>query len=182
VKQIVQAHGASVRAESQGLGRGAAFYVEFPARTTSAFGHVALRDAPIVQRAAPDLTSMRVLVVDDDEDARMLVSELLAERGATVDVAESAEQALRRIGSFRPHVLVTDIGMPGADGYALIRSVRALPREAGGGTPAIALTAYARSSDEHRARQEGFQMHVAKPLDPSHLVACVAELRGAMSR
>jgi signal transduction histidine kinase/DNA-binding response OmpR family regulator len=181
VKQLVQAHGGLVRAESDGVDRGATFLVELPARAAPAFAPRPPREAAAVRTPAGDLRRMRVLVVDDEEDSRELVRQLLAERGATVDVAESALQALRRIEAFRPHVLVSDIGMPIADGYALIRSVRALPPESGGATPALALTAYARTEDERRAHDEGFQMHLAKPVDPSYLVACVAKLARGVS-
>ncbi|HEX3346386.1 MAG TPA: response regulator, partial [Polyangiaceae bacterium] len=182
VNQLVQAHGATIRAESPGLGRGSTFTLDFPMRVahgTAATGNgaAATANGHVVDAGSPpDLTSWRILVVDDEEDSRTLVCELLAKRGATVDGAASADQAMQRMEAFRPHVLVTDIGMPGADGYALIRSVRALSPEAGGHVPAIALTAYARAEDEQRARREGFQMHVAKPVDPSRLVALVAQL------
>jgi signal transduction histidine kinase/DNA-binding response OmpR family regulator len=176
VKQLVQAHGGSVRAESEGLGHGATFVVELPAREAAVFAARPSREPTAYGEGSGDIREMRVLVVDDEEDSRSLVSELFTKRGAIVDVAGSAEEALRRIESFRPHVLVTDIAMPRTDGYEFIRSVRALPAEAGGATPAIALTAYARSEDERRARDEGFQRHMAKPVDPLLLVSCVADL------
>jgi signal transduction histidine kinase/DNA-binding response OmpR family regulator len=178
VKQLVQAHGGSVRAESDGLGHGATFVVELPARVVPVFASRPSREPPPRAPSPVDIREMRVLVVDDEPDSRELVSELFTKQGAIVDVAGSAEEALRRLESFRPDVLVTDIAMPRTDGYEFIRSVRALPAEAGGATPAIALTAYARSEDERRAHDEGFQRHMAKPVDPLLLVSCVADLRG----
>jgi signal transduction histidine kinase/CheY-like chemotaxis protein len=176
VKQLVQAHGGVIRAESEGENRGSVFTMELPARTVPVFEPPSAPATPKLDAAIVRLDATRVLVVDDEEDSRLLVGELLAARGALVDVAGSADEALRRVPHFRPHVLVSDIGMPEADGYALIRNIRALPPELGGKTPAIALTAYARSDDQRRAMNEGFQMHVAKPVDPSELVLRVADL------
>jgi signal transduction histidine kinase/DNA-binding response OmpR family regulator len=176
VKQLVQAHGGTIRAASEGVGRGAAFTMELPARAVPGLGPPSSDGFREADASVVRLDAMRVLVVDDEEDSRILVRELLAARGARVVVAGSADEAMRHMAAFRPHVLVSDIGMPEVDGYTLIRNVRALPPEMGGDTPAIALTAYARSEDRRRAVNEGFQMHVAKPVDPSELLIRVADL------
>jgi CheY-like chemotaxis protein len=121
---------------------------------------------------------VRVLTVDDQEDARQLLREILAERGATVACAASASEAFQRMADFHPHVLVSDLAMPDQDGLDLIQSIRRLPSERGGLTPAIALTAYAHTDDAQRAMAAGFQMHVAKPVDPASLAVAVAYLAG----
>jgi CheY-like chemotaxis protein len=121
-----------------------------------------------------DLTGLSVVVVDDEPDARALVARVLHECGAKVAAAASAEEALELIESDKPDVLVSDIGMPGEDGYALIRSVRALAPDEGGRIPAIALTAYAREEDRVRAIVAGFQHHLTKPIEPEELIAVVA--------
>ncbi len=178
VKQLVHAHGGTIRAASEGLERGSSFTVELPARAAPLLGAgLAAGDlaAPGVEPSVARLERLRVLVVDDDEDSRSIVREVLAVQGATVELARSAEEALKKVGSFRPHVLVTDIGMPKSDGYALLQDVRALPAELGGRTPAIALTAYARDEDRERATSAGFAMHIAKPVDPLQLVSLVAD-------
>jgi CheY-like chemotaxis protein len=119
-----------------------------------------------------------VLVVDDEEDARILLKHVLGAQGADVHVASSATEALARFTEIRPDVLVSDIGMPGEDGYALMRKIRAQPAELGGGTPAAALTAYAGSQDAERAFLAGFQRHIPKPVEPATLVNVVANLGG----
>jgi CheY-like chemotaxis protein len=133
----------------------------------------------------PALEGLKVLVVDDEQDARQLMSEILGRRGAEVVAASSAAEALEVLQSWRPHVLLSDIGMPDGDGYALIRQVRALPEERGGATPAAALTAYAGAEDRARVLASGYQLHVAKPIEPSELASVVARLAagvGAASR
>jgi PAS domain S-box-containing protein len=182
VKQLVVAHGGTVRAQSEGEGRGATFTVTLPAigvvravsEPPSAPG--ALPGA--VAAAAPRLEGLTVLVVDDEEDALLLVEELLCERGAKVTAVRSAPEALAALENSKPDVIVSDIGMPEMDGYALLRQIRALPVSRGGRTPAIALTAYARREDAQRAFAAGFQMHVSKPADPVQLATIVANLGG----
>jgi signal transduction histidine kinase/CheY-like chemotaxis protein len=179
VKQLVVAHGGIIQAKSDGLGMGATFVAELPARTAPAFRPASAHNgtagvASIV--AAARLDDVRVLLVDDEDDTRALAREVLAGQGAIVEEASSAEEALRKIGSFRPDVMVTDIGMPYADGFSLINHVRRLPPESGGQTPAIALTAYALAEDRNRALAAGFQLHVPKPVDPLELVARIADL------
>jgi len=122
------------------------------------------------------LDGVRVLVLDDEADLRLLLCEVLGRLGAIVEAVARAEEALAKVSAFRPDVLVSDIGMPGTDGHAFIRKVRALPPELGGETPAIALTAYARPDDSGRAVAAGFQVHVGKPVDPAELVRVVAGL------
>jgi CheY-like chemotaxis protein len=121
---------------------------------------------------------LRVLVVDDEEDARHLLKTVLEKCGAEVTLAGSATEALRELGRTRYDALVSDIGMPGEDGYWLIKQVRALPPERGGRTPAAALTAYAGAKDRLRVLRAGFQLHVAKPVEPAELVTVVGNLAG----
>jgi PAS domain S-box-containing protein len=172
VAHLVRQHQGHLTAESDGAGRGARFTVRLPL----------LDDAP-EQDAAPrghaaravDLRGVSILVVEDDPDGRDLVTEILRSRGATVRAAASAAGALAALAEFQPMVLVSDIGLPETDGYALIRQVRAL---AGGaaGVPAVALTAYARPEDRDKALAAGFQRHLTKPVVPDVLCAVVAEL------
>jgi CheY-like chemotaxis protein len=113
---------------------------------------------------------------DHDQDALALLHEVLQTRGATVYVASSVAEAMQKFTEQRPDVVVSDLGMPGEDGFSLIRKLRMLPVEQGGRTPAVALTAYARSEDAQRAFAAGFQVHVTKPLEPSRLASVVANL------
>jgi signal transduction histidine kinase len=180
VKHIVQAHGGTVRAESDGEGRGAKFTLSLP-NPQSARAARGDSDRPSPPPATPTqrlptgkLAGLRILAVDDEEDTRELLVVVLEQQGATVDAAASCSEALALLERSSPDVLVSDIGLPGADGYELIRTLRA--RE-GAGTrlPAIALTAYARREDRRLALEAGFQAHVAKPVDPVELVNAVHE-------
>jgi CheY-like chemotaxis protein len=128
-----------------------------------------------------ELHDLTVLVVDDQPDARELILRVLEDCSARVFTAASAEEAVPLVESRRPDVLITDIGMPGADGYELLRRVRDLGASRGGRVPAIALTAFARSEDRTRALRAGFMVHVSKPVDPSELVATVAAVAGRVS-
>jgi len=179
VKQLVDAHGGTITAHSDGEGLGASFLVELPARA-AAPGDWARRAAPAHATASRQirLDGLRLLVVDDDEDSRDLIGLMLAGQGATVSSASSAGEALRLVADSPPDVLVSDIGMPDVNGYSLIRRVRTLPGHRGGRTPAVALTAYARAEDGERAFAAGFQAHVTKPVDPDRLTAVVANLAG----
>jgi len=179
VKQLVQAHGGTVRAESDGPGKGSSFVTELPARTIPALRlWRAHNDAAESwsRAAAVRLDDVRVLLVDDEEDARQLAREVLAGHGAVVEEASSAHEALQKLGTFKPDVMVSDIAMPSADGFSLIGRVRKLPPELGGQTPAIALTAYTLAEDRDRALAAGFQLHVPKPVDPLQLVSHIADL------
>ena len=124
----------------------------------------------------PDLTGIRVLVADDDADAQLLIEKVLGTQGAIVKAVSSAREALDVLGRERVDVLLSDIEMPGTDGYQLIRDLRLRPSQQGGSVPAAALTAYARTEDRLRALRAGFQLHLAKPVQPSELVTVVASL------
>ncbi len=186
VKQIAAAHGGTVEASSLGTGQGATFIVRLPARVaTEAVTRPSQPHDPGPELPAPNgrrLAGLSVLVVDDELDARELVAEAFVDAGATVYQAASARAALLEIEAHRPAVLVSDIGMPDEDGYALVRKVRALPADRGGQVPALALTAYARSADAERAYDAGYQKHVSKPVDPAELVELVAALAGRAPR
>jgi CheY-like chemotaxis protein len=121
-----------------------------------------------------DLQGISVLVVDDEPDSNEALQTLLGSRGAEVRVAGSARQALEILDGWRPDLVVSDIGMPGEDGYALLQQIRARPAARGGNVPAIALTAYARVDDRIRILRAGFRMHLVKPIDPGELIAVVA--------
>jgi signal transduction histidine kinase/CheY-like chemotaxis protein len=185
VKQLVTAHGGTVRAASEGAGRGATFTLEIPARSAIPAVTRSLRSSttsevtpPPQQAESPRLDGLRLLVIDDEPDALAVVGEVLRERGAQVDCVSSVEEALARFLQVKPDVIVSDIGMPDQDGYTLIRRIRALSVELGGRTPAIALTAYARAEDAQRAFAAGYQMHVSKPVEPTQLTSLVANLGG----
>ena len=124
----------------------------------------------------PLLAGVRVLFVEDQADARELITMMLAQDGAEVQTAVSATEALASCDEWRPDILISDIGMPGEDGYTLMKKLRARENERGGHIPAIALTAYGRREDRQRALTVGYESHVAKPVDPIDLVAAVASL------
>ncbi len=183
VKQLVELHGGSVRAKSDGEGRGATFVVCLPLAALlhePDQAHPAARRAFASPAADVDLRGVKVLVVDDEPDARELIRQLLQECHAEVHTASSAREGLATLQRLRPDLLLSDIGMPERDGYQLIRDVRRLAPDDGGRTPAIALTAFARSEDRTRAMLAGYQVHVSKPIEPHELVATVASLAGRM--
>lgn len=181
VKNLAELHGGSVRAKSGGAGKGSTFIVSLPISVVRSLTAGEQRHHPTASiegdaPACPDLAGVHVMVVDDDQDALQLVKRMLEQCNATVTICESGADCIKILTGARPNVLITDIGMPGMDGYSLIKQVRALPSEAGGTTPAIALTAHARSEDRRRAMLSGFDIHVARPVEPSELVAVVASL------
>ena len=183
VRHLAEAHGGVVRAESEGAGRGAKFVVTLPVQAVlrdegAEPAKGAGKPASNGKEPAGSLRGIRVLVTDDEEDARDLVATVLGMHDADVVTAASADEAILQIARHAPAVLVSDIGMPGADGYALIARVRALPTKAST-IPALALTAYARGEDRRRALAAGFQTYLAKPADPDELVRVVLELAGA---
>jgi CheY-like chemotaxis protein/anti-sigma regulatory factor (Ser/Thr protein kinase) len=180
-KQLVELHGGHISAESEGEGRGSTFRVSLPIAVVPKTQSVPDRAGRQIRTDAtferpPQLRGLRVLVVDDEEDSRGLVAAILHECGCEVTLASNVEQALERLRETRPDVLLSDIGMPEADGYDLIEQVRALPREQGGDVPAAALTAYARPEDRRRMLNAGYSIHLAKPVEPAELVAVVTTL------
>ncbi len=183
VRQLVELHGGTVHAASPGEGQGATFTVILPLMILHTDVMTPVRVHPQIEGEVslnPNslLYGLQVLVVDDEADARELLTTVLEECGARVIAVASAPEALSVLKQLKPDVLVSDIGMPDEDGYALMRTVRAIAAERGGQIPAMALTAYARSEDRIRALQAGFQMHMPKPLEPAELIAAVANLAG----
>jgi signal transduction histidine kinase len=180
VRRLVEMHGGSVRAESDGPGQGATFVVELPVLAGEPERRAHAADGPSAGEGngSPDLSGLRVLVVDDEVDSRDLMAVALEESGAEVMAVESAVRARGAFTGFRPDVLVSDIAMAEEDGYDLIRWIRDLPPDRGGAVPAAAVTAYARSEDRRRALLAGYNMHLAKPFDPGELLAVVASLGG----
>jgi signal transduction histidine kinase/ActR/RegA family two-component response regulator len=181
VKQLVELHGGSVGAESGGKGQGATFTVALPLRavrdSAAPSGEHPTSGRGCASRAPPvSLAGLTVLIVDDEPDARELVRSVLSEAGADVVLAASAAEGLACVQTHRPDLLVSDIGMPDRDGYQFIRSVRDLGSACGGRTPAIALTAFARSEDRTRAMLAGYQVHMSKPIEPQELVATISSL------
>jgi PAS domain S-box-containing protein len=182
VRHLVELHGGTVRAESPGQGQGAIFTVLLPvAPVYQSVGqgervHPAARDTLPLYDCPDRLDGLKVLVVDDEPDTRELLKAGLGRCGAQVTAVGSAAEALGAIVATVPDLLISDIGMPGEDGYELIRRVRELPAEGGGKVAAIALTAYARVEDRMQALRAGFQMHVPKPVELAELVAVAASL------
>jgi PAS domain S-box-containing protein len=180
VKSLVELHGGSVQAKSEGRDRGATLIVRLPT-ATAAMESAGMRESLAQESQVPELEipalpGTRVLLVDDDSDARSLISRILQDRGARVRAATGAKEALRIRDTEHFDVLVSDIGMPEVDGYGLIGMVRQLPRDRGGTLPAVALTAFAQPSDRTKALRAGFQSHVAKPVEARELVTTIGTL------
>jgi PAS domain S-box-containing protein len=186
VRQLVELHGATVEAASAGKNQGASFTVKLASAARHAEAVAgkppdpALHRRPSLHRGdkSLDLKGVRVLVVEDEPDTRDMILEILAEHHAEVRTATSAAEALAELDRGQLMVLVSDIGMPQEDGYVLIQKVRQLPQERNGSVPALALTGFASAEDRTRALLAGYQMHLAKPVEPSALVAHVASLAG----
>jgi CheY-like chemotaxis protein len=188
VRHIVELHGGTVAADSAGEGRGSTFTVTLPLSGASANASPA-RTPATASAAAPasaaprgaiadavDLAGTRVLLIDDEPDAREVISAILTRCNAVVTTAGSAREALNTVRGTTFDVIISDIAMPDEDGYWFVRQLRALPPEEGGSTPAAALTAYAREEDRQRALSAGFQSHLAKPVDPCDLANAIAQL------
>jgi signal transduction histidine kinase/CheY-like chemotaxis protein len=190
VRHLIEAHGGTVSARSPGEGKGATFAVRLPLaiakpvvdREREPRAHRGSPRHDVDGAVPPSLVGLRLLAVDDDQDSRDLIMTVLANAGAEVRVSASAAEALKIVQDWRPDVLISDIEMPGEDGYALIQKVRSLDAEGGGKVPAVALTAYGKAEDRRRSMSAGFSMHVPKPVDPTELVAIVqAATRGGRS-
>jgi PAS domain S-box-containing protein len=182
VRHLVELHGGTVKAESPGEGEGATFTVLLPVSPVYHVEdegervHPAARDTLPAFELFDRLDGLKILVVDDEKDTRDMLKAGLGQCGADVLVAASAAEALEAIGQSAPDLVISDIGMPGEDGYEMIRRVRQLPPESGGRVPAIALTAYARVEDRMQALRAGYQMHVPKPVELAELAAVAASL------
>jgi PAS domain S-box-containing protein len=191
VRHLVEMHGGTVRAESHGDGQGATFTIKLPLVVMRTFDARGASEADRVHPTAssdvpfncpPELEGLRLLIVDDEADTRTLLKAVLEQCGASVVAVASASEALTLLKETRPDVLISDLGMPGEDGYALIKKVRALPVEDGGQTPSAALTAYARVEDRMKVLRAGFQIHIPKPVEPAELIAVVVNLAGRTVR
>jgi signal transduction histidine kinase/ActR/RegA family two-component response regulator len=186
-RHLVELHGGSIEARSPGVGRGTTITVRLPVGplVSTTFGVTrvpATAEQAVSKPLASGAEGVRVLVVDDEADARDLVAYVFESCGMQVRAAASAAEARTELQTFTPHVIVSDIGMPAEDGYALIRSIRALPADDKKGVPAIALTAFARSEDRTRALLAGFNVHMTKPVEPTALVQAVLDLAGHVRR
>jgi signal transduction histidine kinase/CheY-like chemotaxis protein len=185
VRHLVELHGGSVEAESKGKGKGSVFTVKLPIlaafSSEDLVGVVAADPGSAARRGLPFafepvLSGVRVLIAEDEADARELIQMVLSGCGADVKACPSAAECFDELQTWKPDVLVSDVGMPGEDGYSLIRRIRKLPADQGGKIPAMALTAYARVEDRVKALSAGFQTHAPKPVEPRELVAAVASL------
>ena len=177
VRHLVELHGGTVSAHSDGVKQGATFTATFPLladRTEP----VAVAQCEPASADSHSLDGLRVLLVDDEPEAREVISTVITRTGAEVKACTSAHEALVKLMEWKPDVILSDIAMPDEDGYSFIGRVRSLPRDKGGETPAAALTAYARDVDRRQALDAGYQMHIAKPIGASQLVTLIARLAG----
>jgi signal transduction histidine kinase/ActR/RegA family two-component response regulator len=181
VKSLVELHGGSVQAKSGGIDKGTTFIVSLPVSVVHTLDLTENRQHPTIERTgrsthSPDLTGVSVMVVDDEPDACGLVRRIMEGAGAAVTTCCSGSECLALVGKLRPSVVIVDIGMSGMDGFTLMETLRTRDSGEGGCTPAVALTAFARSEDRRQAMLAGFDIHVAKPVEPSELVAVVSRL------
>jgi signal transduction histidine kinase/ActR/RegA family two-component response regulator len=176
VHDLIVLHGGSVQAHSEGEGKGATFTIDLP---TVAAQEIDANESGALSLGMTSLDRVRVLLIDDDDDARELSMAVLEQCGARVKAVSSSAQAIATLlespRSLLPHVIVSDLGMPAQDGYQLIRRIRAIDNELGR-IPAVAVTGYATADDVQRALSAGFQLHISKPMDPAAFVAAVADL------
>jgi signal transduction histidine kinase/CheY-like chemotaxis protein len=181
-RHLVELHGGTILAKSDGVGKGASFTIEFPTSFAREPQPIPASETPPSSPRSPKvpltLQGLRALVIDDDTDGREMLCAVLTQCGADVFSAGSAESGLAQAESLLPDVLICDVGMPEMDGYALIRRLRALPESAGARTPAIAVTGFAGEEDVRRALDAGFQVHIAKPVDIELFTSTVAKLAG----
>src|ERR1043165_7908998 len=178
VRHLVELHGGTVSAYSEGVGKGATFSASFPLLTDRAEPIAVMHGAEIHATELRSLDGLRVLLVDDELETRQIISTVVERTGAEVKTCGSAREALTELVGWRPHGILSDIAMPDEDGYSFINRVRSLSQDEGGNTPAAALTAYARDEDRKQALAAGYQMHIAKPIGAGQLVNMIAKLAG----
>ena len=187
-KTIVELHGGTIAAYSEGAGKGAVFTVTIPimaVNTEAGTGEYAQSRRgwnEISLMCPPELSGLKALVVDDDSDTCDMICAVLERCGALVRTANDAEGALEAFSSWKPAVLISDIGLAGVDGYELLSRIREMEKQTGSKTPAVALTGFARIGDRVKALASGYQMHVAKPVEPAELLTIVASLAGLIDR
>jgi CheY-like chemotaxis protein len=179
VKQLVEMHGGTVHAESAGVSKGATFTIELPITAIAKLDETAGDSASTGAGAGETvrLDGLRILAVDDEADARRILTKVLSDAGATVTAMPNVSEALAALDKIHPHLLISDLAMPGEDGYDLIRKVRAMGISAQS-LPAMALTAFAHKEYASNALLAGYQFYISKPVDPRHLVVAVASLTG----
>jgi PAS domain S-box-containing protein len=183
VRHIVELHGGSVAAESPGKDQGSTFTIKLPLMVTHMKADGAERAHPRVDgevalhfQPSPTLEGVKVLIIDDELESLLLLSTVLSQSGAHIKTAVSAEEGFAQVKEWRPDVIVSDIGMPGEDGYSFMKRVKTWTREAGVWIPAVALTAYARAEDRMKALASGYQIHVPKPVEPAELITVLVSL------
>ena len=185
VRHLIELHGGTVQADSPGAGRGSTFTIRLPLAVVEKGAKIHIRDteslrlekdADVALKPLPSLDEVRVLLVDDDRDSLQMLALILTDYKAKVQTASSVAEALEVFQWYKPDVLVSDLAMPGEDGYSLIGKVRALETESIRQTPAVALTAYVRVEDRTRALSAGFNMFVPKPVEPNELLTAIANL------
>lgn len=178
VYQLVGLHQGKIFAASEGEGKGTTFTVHLPLATSAALNPSnSQSDADKISSGkGPPLQHLRIMVVEDNSDSRAFLTMMLEQSGAEVSAFSSASEAIEHLKCSTPHLLISDIAMPGEDGYQLIRAVRELDQQHGGSIPAIALTAYTKPEDRSQALSAGFQVHVSKPVEPSALINAITEL------
>ena len=178
VRHLVELHGGTVSAHSDGVNKGATFSLTFPLLADRTEPVAVAHSGEMSPFENHSLDGLRVLLVDDEPEARQIISTVITRTGAEVKTCNSASEALAKLVEWKPDVILSDIAMPDEDGYSFIGKVRSLPRDKGGETPAAALTAYARDVDRRQALDAGYQMHIAKPIAAGQLVMMIARLAG----
>jgi signal transduction histidine kinase/ActR/RegA family two-component response regulator len=178
VRHLVELHGGTVSAQSDGANKGATFTATFPLLADRTEPIAVAQNGEMSTLEFRSLDGLRVLLVDDEPEAREIISTVMMRTGAEVTACTCASEALAKLAEWKPDVILSDIAMPDEDGYSFIGKVRSLPRDEGGEIPAAALTAYARDVDRLQALAAGYQMHIAKPIGASQLVSMVARLAG----
>jgi signal transduction histidine kinase/ActR/RegA family two-component response regulator len=190
VRHLIELHGGTVEVASAGEGRGASFAISLPVATeheisteiVEAETEAALTDAFVTMRPELDLTGLRVLVVDDEPDTLEVIRAMLHQYGANVRIAGSSSDALETLREWKPDVLLSDLGMPGEDGFTLVKNVQTLARQQGIEIPAAALTAHVGEADRNNAIAAGYHTHISKPVDPHTLASAVADLGRRVKR